>query len=77
MKRKAKSQSMKKTPPEVSRKLQEIRQKAQIWRQGIAAARLAGETAKVTFGQAQVALCAKEMKEVLRGAKRQFWQKVS
>ena len=65
---------MKKTPPEVSQKLQEIRQKAQIWRAGIAAARLAGEPEKIAYGQAQIALCAKEMKKVLKDSKKQFWK---
>jgi hypothetical protein len=75
MKRKAKSQSMKRTNPEISRKLQEIRRKADIWRAGIAAARAAGEADKAAYGQAQVALCAKEMKKVLRKAKKQFWER--
>jgi hypothetical protein len=66
---------MKRTPPEVSRKLQEIRHQADIWRAGIAAARAAGAPAKVAFGQAQIALCAKQMKKVLRKAKKQFWEK--
>ena len=70
---------MRRTPPEVSRKLQEIRQKADVWRAGIARARLelAGgdpEAApKIAYGEAQIALCAKEMKKVLRQAKKQFW----
>ncbi len=75
MKIKAKSQSTKKTPPDISRKLQDIRQKADIWRAAIARARVAGEAAKVTFGQAQVALLAKEMKTLLRSSKKQFWSK--
>ena len=66
---------MRRTPPEISRKLQEIRQRADIWRAGIAAARAAGEPLKVAYGQAQVALCAKEMKLLLRKAKKQFWER--
>ena len=65
---------MRKTPEGVSRKLQDIRQKADIWRAGIAAARLAGETPKVTFGQAQVALLAKEMRALIKQSKKQFWE---
>ena len=66
---------MKRTPPEVSRNLQDIRQKADIWRAGIAKARLAGETEKVTYGQAQVAEYAKEMRELLKRSKKQFWER--
>ena len=65
---------MRKTPEGVSRKLQDIRQKADIWRAGIAAARSAGEANKVAYGQEQVALLAKEMKKLLREAKKQFWK---
>ena len=68
---------MKKTPPEISRKRQEIRQKADIWRAGIRAARAAGEPLKVAYGEAQVALLAKEMMALLRQAKKQFWSKKS
>lgn len=75
MKRKDQESSMRKTPDSVSRKLQEIRQKANIWRAGIAAARLSGEPAKVAYGQAQVALLAKEMKKLLGESKKQFWYK--
>ena len=66
---------MKKTPPDISKKLQDIRQKADIWRAGIAAARSAGEADKVAYGQGQVALLAKEMKKLLREAKPQFWER--
>src|ERR1035437_3213587 len=72
MKRKAKSQSMKRTPPEISRRLQEIRQKADIWRAGVARARAEGNPEGVTFGMAEVALLAKEVKMLLREAKKQF-----
>ena len=65
---------MKKTPDAVSRKRQEIRQKANIWRAGISAARAAGEPDKVAFGLAEVALLAKEMKALLREGKKQFWK---
>ena len=65
---------MRKTPEGVSRKLQEIRQKAEIWRQGIAAARAAGEANKVAYGQAQIALLAREMRKLLRESKKQFWK---
>jgi hypothetical protein len=65
---------MKKTPPEISRKRQEIRQKADIWRAGIRAARAAGEAEKVAYGEVQVALLAKEMKKLLREGKKQFWK---
>ena len=65
---------MRKTPEGVSRKLQDIRQKADIWRAGIAAARADGAAAKVAYGQEQVALLAKEMKKLLREAKKQFWK---
>ena len=66
---------MKKTPPDISKKLQDIRQKADIWRAGIAAARAAGEADKVAYGQEQVALLAREMKILLREAKKQFWER--
>ena len=66
---------MRKTPEGVSRKLQDIRQKADIWRAGIAAARAAGEANKVAYGQDQVALLAREMKILLREAKKQFWER--
>jgi hypothetical protein len=66
---------MRKTPEGVSRKLQDIRQKADIWRAGIAAARAAGEADKVAYGQAQIALLAKVMRKLLRSSKKQFWQK--
>jgi hypothetical protein len=66
---------MRKTPEVVSRKLQEIRRQADVWRAGIARARGAGEADKVAYGLAQVALCAKEMKKVLRSAKKQFWER--
>lgn len=65
---------MKRTPPEISRKRQEIRQKADIWRAGIAAARAAGEPLKVAYGLTQVAMCAKEMKNLIRSGKMQFWK---
>ena len=65
---------MRKTPEGVSRKLQEIRQKAEIWRQGIAAARAAGEADKVAYGQGQVALLAKEMRALVKQGKKQFWK---
>ena len=66
---------MKKTPPDISKKLQDIRQKADIWRAGIAAARAVSEADKVAYGQEQVALLAKEMKKLLREAKPQFWER--
>ena len=66
---------MRKTPEGVSRKLQDIRQKADIWRAGIARARASGEADKVTYGQEQVALLAKEMKTLLRESKKQFWER--
>ena len=66
---------MRKTSEVVSRKLQDIRHKADIWRAGIARARGAGEADKVAYGLAQVALCAKEMKEVLKDSKKQFWER--
>ena len=65
---------MRKTPEGVSRELQEIRQKADIWRAGIAAARADGAAAKVAYGQKEVALLAKEMKVLLRESKKQFWK---
>jgi hypothetical protein len=65
---------MKKTPPEISRKRQEIRQKADIWRAGIRAARAAGEPLKVAYGEAQVALLAKELKMMVRSGVKQFWK---
>jgi hypothetical protein len=74
MKRKVKASSMRRTPEVVSRKRQEIRQKADIWRAGIAAARAAGAGDKVAYGEAQVALLAKEMKALLREGKKQFWK---
>jgi hypothetical protein len=64
---------MRRTPGDVSRKRQEIRQKADIWRAGVSAARAAGEPAKVAYGLAQVAQLAKEMKKLLREGKKQFW----
>ena len=66
---------MKRTPPEISRKLQEIRQKADIWRAGISTAHASGEPLKVAYGQSQVALLAKEVKMLLREAKKQFWER--
>ena len=74
MKIKAKSQSMKKTPPDISKKLQDIRQKADIWRAGIARARAAGNPEAVTFGQKEVALLAEEMWKLTRQGKKQFWK---
>ncbi len=65
---------MRKTPEVVSRKRQEIRQKANIWRAGIAAARTAGEPDKVAFGLAQMALLAKEMKALMSEGKKHFWK---
>ena len=65
---------MRKTPEGVSRKLQDIRQKADIWRAGIARARLAGNPEGVAFGQKEVALLAKEMRTLLRESKKQFWE---
>ena len=65
---------MKKTPPDISKKLQDIRQKANIWRAGIAAARAAGEPLKVAYGQEQVALLAKEMRALVKQGKKQFWK---
>jgi hypothetical protein len=65
---------MRKTPGDVSRKRQEIRQKADIWRAGIRAARAAGEPLKVAYGLTQVALCAKEMKDLIRSGVKQFWK---
>ena len=66
---------MKKTPPDISKKLQDIRQKADIWRAGIARARGAGNPEAVSFGQKEVALLAKEMKALLRESKKQFWER--
>ena len=66
---------MKKTPPDISRKLQDIRQKADIWRAGITAARAAGEADKVAYGQGQVALLAKEMRALVKQGKKQFWER--
>ena len=65
---------MRRTPGEVSRKRQEIRQKADIWRAGIRAARAAGEPLKSAYGEAQVALCAQEMWKLTRKGKKQFWK---
>ena len=65
---------MRRTPEGVSRKLQDIRQKADIWRAGIAAARAAGEANKVAYGQEQVALLAKEMRALVKQGKKQFWK---
>ena len=65
---------MKRTPLEISRKLQEIRQKAEIWRAGISAARAGGDPEKIAYGQTQVALLAKEMWKLTRQAKKQFWK---
>ena len=66
---------MRRTPEGVSRKLQDIRQKANIWRAGIAAARAAGEANKVAYGQGQVALLAKEMRALVKQGKKQFWER--
>ena len=66
---------MKRTLDKTSRKLQEIRRKADVFRAETAKARLAGEGDKVAFGQAQIALCAKEMKKVLKDSKKQFWER--
>jgi hypothetical protein len=65
---------MRRTPEVVSRKRQEIRQKANIWRAGISAARAAGEPDKVAFGLAEVAILAKEMRELARLGKKKFWK---
>ena len=65
---------MRKTPEGVSRKLQDIRQKANIWRAGIAAARAAGEPEKMRYGMVQIALLAREMRKLLRESKKQFWK---
>ena len=65
---------MRRTPEGVSRKLQEIRQKADIWRAGIARARASGEADKVAYGQGQVALLAKEMRALVKQGKKQFWK---
>ena len=65
---------MRRTPEIVSRKRQEIRQQVDVWRAGIAAARAAGAVDKVAYGEAQVALLAKEMMALLRQAKKQFWK---
>jgi len=75
---------MLRTPDEISRARQKIRQEVNSWRAGIAAARreLALDPAKqdeverrVDYGQAQVALCAQEMKKLFRNGKKQFWPK--
>jgi hypothetical protein len=75
---------MLRTPEEVSKARQEIRRQADIWRAGVAATRreLAAEPAKqaeleakIAYGQAQVALCAAEMKKLYRKGKRPFWPK--
>ena len=66
---------MRRTPEGVSRKLQDIRQKANIWRAGIAAARAAGNPEAVTFGQKEVALLAKEMRALVKQGKKQFWER--
>ena len=72
---------MLRTPQEVSKARQEIRRQADIWRRNIAAARLemAAEpeelAKKVSYGQAQVALCAIEMKKLNKLSKKQFWQR--
>ena len=66
---------MRKTPGDVSRKRQEIRQKADIWRAGICAARAAGEPLKVAYGLSQVALLAQELKKMIRSGKKQFWKR--
>ena len=66
---------MRRTPEVVSRKRQEIRQQADVWRAGIAAARAAGEPLKVAYGQSQVALLAQELKKMIRSGKKQFWKR--
>ena len=65
---------MRKTPEGVSRKLQDIRQKADIWRAGIARARASGEADKVAFGKKEIALLAEEMWKLTRQGKKQFWK---
>jgi ubiquinone biosynthesis protein UbiJ len=62
---------MKKTPQEVSRALQKLRQEAEMWR--AATAKAQGDPEKTAFGQAEVARCAKEMKKLYRQGKKQFW----
>ena len=69
---------MRKTPEGVSRKLQDIRQKADIWRAGIAAARLDPTTeearkSRIAFGEAEVAQLKKEILGINKKAKRAFW----
>ena len=72
---------MKKTPEHISRARQKARETAEIWRAGIAAARRelvldpakqAEVERKVAYAQAQIAVAAKELKD-LRGT-RQFWK---
>lgn len=62
---------MRKTPDEVSRNLQKLRQEAEIWRAAIAKSQ--GDPEKIVFGQAEVARCAKEMSKLYRQGKKQFW----
>lgn len=75
---------MRKTPEDVSKARQRIREQADQWRAGIAAARreLALDPAKqaaialsIIYGQSQIALLAAEMKKLYRHGKRPFWPK--
>jgi hypothetical protein len=74
---------MKRTPDSISKARQKARDLAEVWRAGIAAARreLALDPAaraeverRVAYAQAQIAVAAKELKDLRRAGRRQFWK---
>ncbi len=73
---------MRKTPETVSRARQRLGAEIEVWRAGIAAARRddargvntpAENAAKITFGEKELKRCSKELRLLLRKAKKQFW----
>lgn len=73
---------MRKTPDAVSRARQRLGAEMAVWRAGIAAAQLdlaagvnprAENLSKITFGEAQLTRCKKEMSNLSRLGRRRFW----
>lgn len=73
---------MKRTPNSVSRARQKLRTEMEVWKAGIAAARRemcldgavrAMADQKVSFGEAQLKRCKKEIAKLGRKGKPRFW----